>query len=426
MRSAWKNLADIVLILGGKFSNLAAFFLGGLLIARVAGPAEYGIFAVAMSIVLLGDGFLGAPFDLAVVRFFALHPGEEDRTRRFEAMILQLKAILAIAAIAALLALRSLLGRQWPALAAPTLPLFWCFFALLALLAARSTFACLQNRRRFKIYAAMDLAQGTVRAAGFLILASLQLALAVPYLLIYGLAALAAATTGLLFFQQQHLLGSWPTRPDVARVLRYCGYAAGIVVLGTITGRGDLLLLAMEKGASGSAVYGLASQVAMLMSYVAMYLSVLTQPRLLELHRQGTLRSLFIGNFVAVVCLSLLTLVLWCPVAVTQVLSWAFGQGFVASAPLLRILLVGVFLDWLIVPVLMVFCIQACPGKAFLGEIVITALFLAFATAALLATWPWPLEEMLAWIAVFCRAAKLVLYGGLFLVGTAPRKAPIL
>jgi O-antigen/teichoic acid export membrane protein len=422
MRSARKSLVDLTLVMAGKFTSLVVLFLGGVLIARTAGPLEYGVFAVAMTLVLLGDGMIGAPLDLAAVRFFALHPGERDRTERFEAMTLQLKLILGTFAFAAALSMRSLLELRWPALAAQDFPLSSCFLALLALLAARSTATTLQNRQRFRLYSIVDLAQGTARAVGFLLLTWLQLARAAPYVLTYGLAAFGAALAGWLALQQRHLLRRWPTRSDSVLMLRYCGYTAGILTLGTITGRGDLLLLASVKGASGSAAYGLASQIALLLAQAAMYASILTQPRLLMLHRQERIRGLFTINFIAVVCFSLLTLLLWSPAAITNGLAIVFGEGFASSVPILRILLVGVFLDWLIVPVLMVFCIQVCPRKVFLGEILIATLFLALGTAAIAQTWPWPPEQMLAWIAVLGRAAKLLLYGGLFLAHTTPQK----
>lgn len=421
MRFAGKILVDFGFVLGGKFTNLAVVFLGGVLVARTAGAPEYGVFAVAMSLILLGDGLIGAPLDLAAVRFFALHPGETDRTQRFEAMTLQLKMILAVVAFGAVLTVRSLLESWWPALSNRNLPLPSCFFALTALLAARSTATGLQNRQQFRAYSAVDLGQGTVRALGFLLLAWFQLAQATLCLLIHGLAALGAAATGWLWFRQRYLLGSWPTRSDSVRLLRYSGYTAGIVTLATITGRGDILLLAAVKGASGTAAYGLASHVALLLTQIAMYASLLTQTRVLRLQSQGRLRGLFMVNCAAVVCFSLLVMVLWSPDRITQGLSRVFGNGFASSVPLLRIMLFGVCLDWLIVPVLMVFCIQECPGKVFFGEIIVAALFLTMGTAAVV--WPWlrPPEQMLAWVAVFGRAAKLILYGGLFLVHTAPR-----
>jgi hypothetical protein len=233
------------------------------------------------------------------------------------------------------------------------------------------------------------------------------------------LAALGAAAAGWIFLQQRYLLGQWPTRSDSLRLLRYSGYTAGIVTLATITGRGDLLLLAVAKGAAGTAAYGLASQLALLLAQAAMYASLLTQPRVLALHAQGRIRGLFAMNAAAVACLSLLAPMLWYPELIGQIVSYAFGKGFESSIALLRILLVGVCLDWLIVPVLMVFCIQVCPRKVFFGEAIVTTLFLILGAAAVSGTWVWPPEHMLAWIAVLGRAGKLVLYAGLFLQHTS-------
>ena len=106
-----------------------------------------------------------------------------------------------------------------------------------------------------------------------------------------------------------------------------------------------------------------------------------------------------------------------------DLLHWAtslmFGKGFDRSIALLRILLIGALLDLLIVPILMVFCIQVCPAKTFRGELLITAGFLIAAFAAASGYFSLPVEQAMAWVAVSTRLAKLLLYGSLFLTHTS-------
>lgn len=415
MPAARKTLVDFLFVLGGKFSNLTVVLLGGLLVARAAGPAEYGIFVVAMSLVLLGDGLLGAPLDLAAVRFFALHSAEPGRVRGMEAMALQLKILLAALAFLGVCALRPLLALQWPAVSDPSFPLLTCGIALTSLLMARSTATCLQNRREFRLYSAIDFLQGMLRAGGFIVLAWLGRPTAASFIGIYALAAAGAAAGGWCFLGQWHLFGRWPGRADALRLMGYCGYTGGIVALGTITGRGDMMVLALQRGTGGSAAYGMASQLAQLLTQVAMYASVLTQPRILGLERQGRLRGLLALNLVVVGCVGLLVMAVGGPWSILPRVLEALGPGFSGSAPLLRILLLGVVLDWVLLPLLMVYCLQVCPREAFLGEIMITVLFAGAVASAVAGVWSWPIEPLLAVVAVLGRAAKLVLYLGLFL-----------
>ena len=75
MTIAQKNVVNFLLVLGGKVSVTGVIFIGGILVARFSGAAEYGVFCVAMSAVLICDGMIGAPLDMAAVRFSALHEG---------------------------------------------------------------------------------------------------------------------------------------------------------------------------------------------------------------------------------------------------------------------------------------------------------------------------------------------------------------
>jgi O-antigen/teichoic acid export membrane protein len=415
MGRLWTNLIDFILVLGGKVFTLSVVFVGGVLVARIAGPQEYGVFSVAMSAVLLCDGMIGSPLDMAAVRFSALHADEPTRTQRFEAMAMHLKALVAAAGLLGLVIGKGSAGRFIPQLDDRGFPLFACFFAATALLLARSVATGLQIRHRFKQYSALDLAQGATRIFAFLLLAVLHVGRAAAYVFAYGLVAAGTVSWGLFRLGQTHLLGRWPSKPDVARMLRYCGYSAGIVALGTVTGRGDLLLLATFRGAEQTSAYGLASQVAMLLAQVAMYASVLTQPRVIEFARSRTLRRLMLPNFLVAAFVGLIVFAAFRAGIVQWGIALIFGRGFEQSSPLLEILLIGTVLDLAIVPVLMVFCIQACPRQAFWGELVTATGFLGVGLAAATARLPWPPEQAMAWVAVLVRVTKLIVYGGLFL-----------
>jgi O-antigen/teichoic acid export membrane protein len=415
-----KNLLEFILVLGGKASIVGVIFVGGVLVARLAGPVEYGVFSVAITAVLLCDGMIGAPLDMAAVRFSSWHTGERPRTQRFEAMALHLKLMLAAILFLSALALRPFYARLSSHLADGSFPFVACLAATACLLAARSAGTGLQIRHRFKEYSLLDLSQGAVRLLGFAMFAALGLARTLEFLGAYAVAALGAALCGLAFFGQNYLLGAWPSRDDASRMLRYCGYSAGIIALGTVTGRGDLLILATARGSASVSAYGLASQLTLLVAQVALYASVLTQPRVIPLAREGRVRAVFMTNLALVAVAALVGALLLHPDLLRWATTLVFGKGFDRAVPLLRILLLGALLDLLIVPVLMVFCIQVCPAQTFRGEILITGGFLAAALAAATGRFPLPAEQAMAWVAVGTRVAKLLLYGGLFAMHTTP------
>ena len=67
-----KSLIDLLLVVGGKVASIAVIFAGGAIVARFGGPAEYGLFATAITAILLLDGMIGSPLDIGANRFSAL------------------------------------------------------------------------------------------------------------------------------------------------------------------------------------------------------------------------------------------------------------------------------------------------------------------------------------------------------------------
>ena len=129
MRFTRKNLLDFILVLGGKASVAGVVLIGGILVARLAGPVEYGVFSVAITVVLLCDGMIGAPLDMAAVRFSALHAGEWQRTTKFEAMALHLKLLLAGLLFLCALSLGPIYGRWHSPIGDGAFPFVACLLA---------------------------------------------------------------------------------------------------------------------------------------------------------------------------------------------------------------------------------------------------------------------------------------------------------
>jgi O-antigen/teichoic acid export membrane protein len=420
MKFSLKNILDFCLVLGGKASISAVIFLAGILLARSSGPAEFAKFSVAISLVLLCDGMIGAPLDMAAVRFTSLHPGETSRTERFEAMAMQLKLLIVLVVFVVALIARSFLPKTL-SFTGQGFPLVVSLVAAFGLLAARSIGVALQVRRQFRIYSLIDAAQGVIRIAGFGGLALAHMAGAGAYMLVYGSAAFLAALSGITLLGQRYLLGRWPEKDDASRMLRYSGYSSGVIACGTATGRSDIVILALVNGSESVSSYGLASQMAMLIGQVALYSSVLTAPRLIPLARADGLRRLFFSNFLLVAVVALAAFVFLNP----RFLEWGagtlFGKRFTGNTLVLQILLAGAIVDLLIVPVLMSYCVQASPNHAFWGEIGIAVVFIASAFAAARGRLPWPPEVAMACVATSSRVAKLIFYGSLFAARTTPQ-----
>lgn len=408
MPESRKSLIDLVLVVGGKVASIGVIFAGGAIVARFGGPAEYGLFATAITAILLLEGMIGSPLDIGAIRFSALHAGEEARTRRFEAMSLQVKLLVVVVVMAGWTLWHRGDGGDWSQALLLTM-------VVTLLLAARSTVTGLQIRQRFKAYSLVDLGQGAARLALFGLLAALGLSRSTPFLLAYGSVSLLVVLVGFGLFRQGYLLGGWPTGRDVRRMFGYCGCAAGVVSLGTLTGRGDLLILSSWFPPETVANYGAAAQLFLLLAQLSLYISVVTQPRVLTWTRAGKLRTLFAWN-AALVGLGLLPalLLFFNPGLLAAVLTLVFGPGYEGAALPFRILLFGGLIDLLLVPILMIYVLQVFPGKAFAAELVTTATFVGVAFFLIPRGDPAVSQVSMAWLAVGIRALKLSFYFVLF------------
>lgn len=408
-RAPRTRLSDFLLVVGGKVATVAVVFLGGVIVARTGGAAEYGAFAAGIAAILLLDGMIGAPLDLAAVRFSALHAGETQRIARFQAMALQGKlAILAIVAVA------------WWASTPPgdrpqSLPWLPVSLVCASLLAIRSVSTSLQIDHRFRAYSLLDIVQGAGRLAGFACLAWLGIRHSGAFLAVFGGVSAALFLFALFRGDHRFLLGRWPERDDARRMLGFGGITAGVIALGTLTGRGDLLFLSHWYSPEHIADYGAASQVFLLLGQLALYLSVVTQPRILSWARDGALPRAFRIN-AALVVLPLVPVlaVFFRPDLLTPPIRLVFGEDFAATPDLLRILLLGGILDLLIVPVLMVCILQQIPAAALATEGALTLLFIALVLLLVPRHDPIRAAETMAWLAVGLRAAKLAVYLALF------------
>jgi O-antigen/teichoic acid export membrane protein len=405
-RAALGRLVGLALVLAGKVLGQGALLACGIVVARVAGPTEFALYSTLLMLVLLADACLGSPIDYAVIRFTALHGEDRQRTDRLQSAAFRMKILIGagLAVGAALFGgpvARTLLHNEAGG------GLIWLAVGLTsALLLNRSVAAYFQSRSQFRLYSLFDAAQGVLRATVVAALAFWGAKTAGAYL-----GGLLAASVVLLLASfwvtsQIYLTAGWPNRRDTLETFHFLGMTTGIIVLGTITGRTDLLFLAHAIPPAEVAHYAGASQLASLATLLAGYASIVAQPILIPAVRRGQApRLLAESSGLALIGAGGFLLVIW--LFAEQIMKGVFGAAFAGSSPLLRILTIGTSIDLFCMPVAMTFLLQFRPRTALVGEFVITAAYLALA---------WPVADAgpiaMAWLVTGVRAAKGALYVG--------------
>jgi len=416
MNGARRAAGELALVMVGKIASLGSMLAGAIVVARMGGAAEFGLYNVALALALLLDGAVGSPIDAAAVRFSAVHEAEPQRAVRFQAGCFRLKLLLTAGLLAAALAAGGELAEALFQDASRASLLLAAGVVVASLLLARSSAAALQASRRFRAYSLYDAALALARLGALAAAALLGAERAETYLFAQGAATFTVFLLGLIFVPQPFLLAANPSRRDWLSLGAFLGAVAWVIALGTVTGRADAPILALRQPPEVVGWYGAAAQLAAAATLLAGYASVVAQPRLVQLALRDRLGAAMALNALAAAGVAVGAVVggLWIAPWLVPAL---FGESFHNAVPALQILLVGVTLDVLFMPVAMTYALQLRPRVAAAGETVVTAVFLALAPLAagegLLA---------MAWLATGVRCAKCLLYMGVALTDL-PRAA---
>jgi len=381
----------------------------GIIVARAAQtPAEYALFAAGLSLVLLIDATLGSPLDLATVRFGAMHRDEPLRVDRFAAAAFRIKLMGGAATAAATLVASRPLATLLFGDAQRVILLRIAIVSAMALLLMRGTAVYLQTRLLFHRYAALDALQGGLRLLAALALLAMGVRLAEWYLAAYGLAAALVFALGVVWIPQPYILARWPPRSDARALFGFLATTAGIVVLGTVTGRSDILFLTALGDADRAGHYAAAAHLATLATMLAIFGSIVCQPRVIPAARAGRLGELVRWNLFGAAIVSALA----APVSLfllDPLVPALLGREFVPAVPILKVLIVGTCADIFFMPVMMTFAVQVYPRASLACEIVVTLVFLAVAPVAALHG-----PMMMAGVATGVRLLKFVCYAGIY------------
>ena len=403
-----RALGELAFVGGGKLFNLIALFAVDVLVARVAGTAEYGLYTASLGLVMILEAVFGTPLDQATVRFGVLHRDEPDRSHRFMAMALRLKLLVGAGLVlVALVAGGPLAGRLFSESPRRSLVRV-AAAAAMTLLAVRGVAAYFQTQTRFKSYAALDVFLGVSRLLGAWLLMRTGAAIGDAYVGNYAAGAAVGFAASLLWVRRAYLIAPWPDRADRRALLGYLGAAGGVAALGTFTAKSGGLFLTALQSNEAAGVFGAADRVSFMVTLPALYAALVAQPRVIPLARSGRLGRLVRLNvlIVAGLAVAAVPVVIWAaPVAIPAV----FGLDYRPAVPVLQVLAAGVLLDMLTMPLMLTFALQLFPRTALVGEVGVTIVYCA---AAPLAATAGPMA--VAAVAVGIRAAKLVLYAAIF------------
>lgn len=264
--------------------------LNGVLLTRMT-PAEFGVYAICLTLVLLADGILGAAVDMSAIKLASarrLHDTSRAVAIEQWAVLTKLLAFV-------------LLGLCVMVVAEPVTQLLFhrtdgLLLAVvtatgLGVLMQRSLFLNLQLRQRFAAYAGLELFAQGLRVAGVVLVIVLVPVNAMALML----AALAGTVlTGLAGLRIARIPTAWPRwqRHDGVEFGQTLRWMLITFASSAVLARIDVLLLTRGSTIEQVGLFAAAAVFAQIPELLGMYLGIVFSPRIATASATGDLRRM--------------------------------------------------------------------------------------------------------------------------------------
>lgn len=305
------------------------------------GPAQFGLFFICMSWVLLVDSVLGSSFDMGVLRLAPLYR-VSDPTRSYSVQKVALALKLALAVTISLF------------VAAFAKPLADNFFndpdrhpliylscaASLVMLLLRSSQTQLQVEERFTAYGLLDLAHTALRYGGVALLIGLSTVSPEKVIGLFAFAPLLvfcawSVTFGRAVFSKGQFDGA-----TASEILGHVKWILLTFSLTALTSRLDIILLTARSTIEEVGILSAGLTFVMIPQLLGTYLAVVLGPRVMPRCEDGSFYQFFrtfqLTSFACCIALLLLAVPL-----IRVIMPWALPDSFAKTEQVVLILLPG-------------------------------------------------------------------------------------
>ena len=356
-----RNLFELLSVAAPKVANGACLVAANILLISFLEPTAYGIYSLCVASILIADTVLGSAIDLGVLRLAPVYRVEEPaRSYEIEAAAAWLKVALATVAGAGLFAtapaLASLLfgDRELTHILALT------YLAIVAMLMLRSCLVHLQVDKRFAHYGVVEWLHTLLKYGGAALLFFVVDQSIEAVLVAFVAGPAFACTVGMSLFAWDR---GWIFRLKTARLRELAGYVKWIfpvAVAGSVRDKMDVYFLAAWSSVEQVGIFSAARALAMVPELAGMYLGILFSPRIMPLHQQKRLYSLFktVQIGLTVFAIGVVVVVIFAVEFIDQ--SW-IPTGYASSVTVFLVLLLGAMTGFLSHPLVAPFLMFVRP-----------------------------------------------------------------
>jgi len=279
------HVGPALMVAGAKALAGASIVALNLWVAHHLAPAAYGVFAVAVTALMLMDGVVGTAFDAAVIRGAGANPEEAASASEHAGLLMKLGAGLLVSAGAAIV-----IGIAVSPVAAAVAAL--AGLGGTGMLAHRSLLVYLQLRERFGWYTVVDLTQTILRCTLIAVVLTSGYTTAVAAVAAYSAAPWLIACAALLIGVGIRA-GVRARRADFSDVVRSAGLSLATTSVGAVVSRLDLFLMSIAGTAAETGVFAAASTLALVPTWLGAYLAPTLSGRILPYCRARRMKQFF-------------------------------------------------------------------------------------------------------------------------------------
>jgi O-antigen/teichoic acid export membrane protein len=334
-----KTIGEFAWVAGPKLLAGGVQFAFSLLLLRYMGPSQFGVMAICLAGVLLGDSILGGATDSGVLRLAPLEESRNPaRSLQYQQAGLALKLAIAGAAAVPLLLLAQPITRRLFQEHAGVAPLLISIVALMGMLAVRSAQMHFQVRQRFALYGAADLLN-TILKSGALVAVVLLWRQPTPELVVtvYAFAPLVI-TAVILTTSGRMLLAVNFSAAAFWELSGTVKWYLATAAMGTVIARMDIFLVSAIANVGEAGIFSAAQTIALVPHLLGTYIAVVFSPRIMPMWEAGTLKRLY-ERFQAGIAILALSVMVVAWFTFTPLAQIVFPASFLRSSGVALVLL---------------------------------------------------------------------------------------
>lgn len=348
-------------------SGVCTFVLNLALLHYFA-PAEYGIYALCTTLILLSDSILGSSLDLAVLRLAPLqHHQNEPLCLAIQKSGLLLKVALGSLFCLSIAVLAWSMGLLYQPAAARLL--FATSAAIISLLLLRSAQVHPQVASRFFLYGFLEFMQLVVKFGGIGLLLAVGRVKPELVLMFFALGPLCGFGLWWALERCEFAKASRLTPQHAKDVWGYAGWFLMTFGLAAVVGRMDIFLLSRWSTLNEVGVFSAGQVIAWVPLLIGTYLSVVLTPRVMPMARDGRFYPFF-RKFQSALLAACAVAYLLSLVAIPAIGPRLLPPAFMRSMPVISVLLPGALAGFATFPLALSFVMFVRPRFLFLMDCV--------------------------------------------------------